>query len=181
MLNRYRNSDLLNRLVADVDTLDGLYLRLIAPFISAIVVITLITLGLSFVHVPLALFLGLTLLTLLLVIPTIFYHLGNKFGAKLTQSRALYRTQFVEFIQAQAELLLFSGEEKLKGKLSQTEQQWQAYQQQEANLSGFSTALLFAQTRCTNAKLLNVYSCPGQTMVSSGNAAKRCMVANICA
>ena len=91
---------------------------------------------------PLALFLGLTLLTLLLVIPTIFYHLGNKFGAKLTQSRALYRTQFVEFIQAQAELLLFNGEEKLKGKLSQTEQQWQAYQQQEANLSGFSTALL---------------------------------------
>ena len=50
VLNRYRNSDLLNRLVADVDTLDGLYLRLIAPFISAIVVITLITLGLSFVH-----------------------------------------------------------------------------------------------------------------------------------
>lgn len=109
VLNRYRNSDLLNRLVADVDTLDGLYLRLIAPFISAIVVITLITLGLSFVHVPLALFLGLTLLTLLLVIPKIFYHLGNKFGAKLTQSRALYRTQFVEFIQAQAELLLFNG------------------------------------------------------------------------
>ena len=142
VLNRYRNSDLLNRLVADVDTLDGLYLRLIAPFISAIVVITFITIGLSFVHVPLALFLGLTLLTLLLVIPTIFYHLGNKFGTKLTQSRALYRTQFVEFIQAQAELLLFNGEEKLKGKLSQTEQQWQAYQQQEANLSGFSTALL---------------------------------------
>ena len=142
VLNRYRNSDLLNRLVADVDTLDGLYLRLIAPFISAIVVITFITLGLSFVHVPLALFLGLTLLTLLLVLPTIFYHLGNKFGAKLTQSRALYRTQFVEFIQAQAELLLFNGEEKLKGKLSLTEQQWQAYQQREANLSGFSTALL---------------------------------------
>ncbi len=31
VLNRYRNSDLLNRLVADVDTLDSLYLRLIAP------------------------------------------------------------------------------------------------------------------------------------------------------
>jgi len=161
VLNRYRNSDLLNRLVADVDTLDGLYLRLIAPFISAIVVITLITLGLSFVHVPLALFLGLTLLTLLLVIPTIFYHLGNKFGAKLTQSRALYRTQFVEFIQAQAELLLFNGEEKLKDKLSQTEQQWQAYQQQEANLSGFSTALLFSVSASAAIDALN-FSSPQQ-------------------
>ncbi|MCF3998652.1 hypothetical protein L2E47_53860, partial [Pseudomonas aeruginosa] len=58
VLNRYRNSDLLNRLVADVDTLDSLYLRLIAPFISAIVVIGLITFGLSFIHVPLALFIG---------------------------------------------------------------------------------------------------------------------------
>ncbi|MBN6071034.1 cysteine/glutathione ABC transporter ATP-binding protein/permease CydC [Aggregatibacter actinomycetemcomitans] len=142
VLNRYRNSDLLNRLVADVDTLDSLYLRLIAPFISAIVVIAFITLGLSFINAPLALFIGFTLLALLLVIPTIFYHLGNKFGAKLTQSRALYRTQFIEFIQAQAELLLFNGEDKVKEKLNQTEQQWQAYQQREANLSGFSTALL---------------------------------------
>lgn len=48
--------------MADVDTLDSLYLRLIAPFISAIVVIGLITFGLSFIHVPLALFIGLTLL-----------------------------------------------------------------------------------------------------------------------
>lgn len=45
VLNRYRNSDLLNRLVADVDTLDTLYLRLIAPFISAMIVIAFITLG----------------------------------------------------------------------------------------------------------------------------------------
>ena len=142
VLNRYRNSDLLNRLVADVDTLDSLYLSLVAPFISAIVVILMMTIGLSFINVPLALFIGGTLLVLLLVIPTIFYRLGTKFGAKLTQSRATYRTQFVEFIQAQAELLLFNSEAKVKEKLQQTEQQWQTYQQREANLSGFSTALL---------------------------------------
>lgn len=58
--------------MADVDTLDSLYLRLIAPFISAIVVIGLITFGLSFIHVPLALFIGLTLLCFLLIIPTVF-------------------------------------------------------------------------------------------------------------
>ena len=38
--------------------------------------------------------------------------------------------------------MLFNSEAKVKEKLQQTEQQWQAYQQQEANLSGFSTALL---------------------------------------
>lgn len=142
VLNRYRNSDLLNRLVADVDTLDSLYLRLIAPFISAVVVITLITLSLSLFSVPLALFMGFSLLALLLLIPTIFYRLGNQFGAQLTQSRAVYREQFVEFIQAQAELLLFNTEEKLQQKLRQTEKQWQGLQQRESNLSGFSTALM---------------------------------------
>ncbi|MCK3657330.1 cysteine/glutathione ABC transporter ATP-binding protein/permease CydC [Pasteurellaceae bacterium Pebbles2] len=142
VLNRYRNSDLLNRLVADVDTLDSLYLRLIAPFISAVVVISFITFGLSLFNLSLALTIGSILLILLLVIPTIFYRLGLKFGKKLTESRALYRSQFVEFIQAQAEILLFNAEDKLRQQLNRTEAQWQDYQQQESKLAGFSTALL---------------------------------------
>ena len=141
VLNRYRNSDLLNRLVSDVDTLDSLYLRLIAPFITAIFVILAMCIGLSFVNAPLALGLGLSLLLLVFVIPTIFYQLGKKFGDKLVHSRALYRTQFLEFIQAQAELLLFNAEDKLKDNMAKTEANWQAEQQKEANLSGFSTAL----------------------------------------
>ena len=141
VLNRYRNSDLLNRLVSDVDTLDSLYLRLIAPFITAIFVILAMCIGLSFVNAPLALGLGASLLLLVFVIPTVFYQLGKKFGDKLVHSRALYRTQFLEFIQAQAELLLFNAEDKLKDNLAKTEANWQADQQKEANLSGFSTAL----------------------------------------
>ena len=141
VLNRYRNSDLLNRLVSDVDTLDSLYLRLIAPFITAIFVILAMCIGLSFVNAPLALGLGVSLLLLVLVIPTVFYQLGKKFGDKLVHSRALYRTQFLEFIQAQAELLLFNAEDKLKDNMAKTEANWQEDQQKEANLSGFSTAL----------------------------------------
>ena len=141
VLNRYRNSDLLNRLVSDVDTLDSLYLRLIAPFITAIFVIIAMCIGLSFVNAPLALGLGVSLLLLVFVIPTVFYQLGKKFGDKLVHSRALYRTQFLEFIQAQAELLLFNAEDKLKDNMAKTEANWQADQQKEANLSGFSTAL----------------------------------------
>ncbi|WP_032092001.1 heme ABC transporter ATP-binding protein/permease CydC [Necropsobacter rosorum] len=142
VLNRYRNSDLLNRLVADVDTLDSLYLRLLAPFVSALTVIVLLTIALSLFNVTLALFIGISLFLLLLCVPTVFYHLGRRFGSKLTHARARYRTQFVEFIQAQAELLLFNAEQPLKQKLQHTEQQWQHYQQREANLSGLSTALL---------------------------------------
>ena len=142
VLNRYRNSDLLNRLVSDVDTLDSLYLRLLAPFFTAALVIIAMTIGLSFVNIPLALGLGLFLLILLIIIPTVFYRLGQEFGERLIQARATYRTQFLEFIQAQAELLLFNAEDKLKEKMSATEKIWQEDQAKEAKLSGFSTALV---------------------------------------
>lgn len=142
VLNRYRNSDLLNRLVSDVDTLDSLYLRLLAPFFTAAFVIIAITIGLSFINIPLALGLGLFLLILLMIIPTVFYRLGQQFGERLIQARATYRTQFLEFIQAQAELLLFNAEDKLKEKMSATEKTWQEDQAKEAKLSGFSTALV---------------------------------------
>ena len=142
VLNRYRNSDLLNRLVSDVDTLDSLYLRLLAPFFTAVFVIIAMTIGLSFVNIPLALGLGLFLLILLIIIPTVFYRLGQEFGERLIQARATYRTQFLEFIQAQAELLLFNAEDKLKEKMSATEKTWQEDQAKEAKLSGFSTALV---------------------------------------
>jgi len=142
VLNRYRNSDLLNRLVSDVDTLDSLYLRLLAPLFTAAFVIIAMTIGLSFVNIPLALGLGLFLLILLMIIPTVFYRLGQEFGERLIQARATYRTQFLEFIQAQAELLLFNAEDKLKEKMSATEKTWQEDQAKEAKLSGFSTALV---------------------------------------
>ncbi|HHF0462766.1 TPA: cysteine/glutathione ABC transporter ATP-binding protein/permease CydC [Haemophilus influenzae] len=142
VLNRYRNSDLLNRLVSDVDTLDSLYLRLLAPFFTAAFVIIAITIGLSFINISLALGLGLFLLILLIIIPTVFYRLGQQFGERLIQARATYRTQFLEFIQAQAELLLFNAEDKLKEKMSATEKTWQEDQAKEAKLSGFSTALV---------------------------------------
>ncbi|SUB72283.1 Probable ABC transporter ATP-binding protein HI_0664 [Pluralibacter gergoviae] len=42
-LARFRQGDLLNRVVADVDTLDHLYLRVISPLVGALVVIVVVT------------------------------------------------------------------------------------------------------------------------------------------
>lgn len=142
VLSRYRNSELLNRLVADVDTLDTLYLRLFAPFVSAICMIAFIAIGLSLLDGTIAIFVTVSLLGLLLVIPAVFYRLGQAFGAKLTADRAKYRTQFVEYLQAQAELLLFNSATLLQQRLQQTEQQWLQGQQREAQLAGLSNAII---------------------------------------
>lgn len=141
-LNRFRNSELLNRLVADVDTLDTLYLNLVSPFVSAVMIILFMAIGLSFVSVPLMLIICGTLLALLIVIPTVFYHLGLKLGRDAIQNRANYRSQFIEWVQLNAEFLLFGNLNQAGEKLQQTERQWLNAQSKESRLSGLSNSLL---------------------------------------
>lgn len=57
-LARFRQAELLNRLVADVDTLDHLYLRVISPLLSAVVIIAVVVCGLGWLDLRLALTLG---------------------------------------------------------------------------------------------------------------------------
>lgn len=143
-LSRYRHSELLNRLVADVDTLDTLYLNLISPFVSAVMVILFMAIGLSFVSPLLALVICGSLTALLLIFPFIFYHLGQKLGKTAIVSRATYRSQFIEWIQLNAEFLLFGVQGKATEKLQATERQWLSAQSRESQLAGWSNALLIA-------------------------------------
>ncbi|HGO5814313.1 TPA: cysteine/glutathione ABC transporter ATP-binding protein/permease CydC [Mannheimia haemolytica] len=141
-LNRFRNSELLNRLVADVDTLDTLYLNLVSPFVSAVMIIAFMAIGLSFVSVPLMLIICGTLLALLVIIPLIFYRLGLKLGRDAVQNRANYRSQFIEWVQLNAEFLLFGNLHQISEKLQQTERQWLNAQSKESRLAGLSNSLL---------------------------------------
>ncbi len=71
-LARYRQGELLNRVVADVDTLDHLYLRVISPLVGAFVVIMVVTIGLSFLDFTLAFTLGGIMLLTLFLMPPLF-------------------------------------------------------------------------------------------------------------
>lgn len=141
-LNRYRHSELLNRLVADVDTLDTLYLNLLTPFISAVMVILFMGIGLSFISPTLMWVVCGTLAALLLLLPALFYRLGRNLGRTAIQARATYRSQFIEWIQMNAEFLLFGVQQKATQKLQETEKNWLDAQSRESLLGGLSNALL---------------------------------------
>ncbi|QIM63120.1 cysteine/glutathione ABC transporter ATP-binding protein/permease CydC [Pasteurellaceae bacterium Orientalotternb1] len=143
-VSRYRNSELLNRLVSDVDTLDTLYLNLISPFVSAVMVIVFMAIGLLFVSPVLALVICGSLTALLLIFPFVFYKLGQRLGKTAIISRATYRSQFIEWIQLNAEFLLFGIQQQATEKLQRTEQQWLNAQSRESQLAGWSNALLIA-------------------------------------
>lgn len=139
---RFRQADLLNRLVADVDTLDHLYLRVISPIVSALLVILIVTYGLSWLDVSLALILCAIMLSLLLLLPVLFYRAGQPIGQELTALRAQYRIQLTGWLQGQAELTVFGALSASRQQLAQLEIRWLARQQQQATLTGLSQALM---------------------------------------
>ena len=106
---RFRQGELLNRLVADVDTLDHLYLRVISPLAGALVVILVVAVGLSVLDVTLALTLGGIMLLTVLLLPPLFYRAGKSTGEALTALRAQYRQQLTAWLIGHAELTIFNA------------------------------------------------------------------------
>ncbi|KAB7667883.1 heme ABC transporter ATP-binding protein/permease CydC [Plesiomonas shigelloides] len=153
-LARFRRTELLNRLVADVDTLDHIYLRLISPLLSALVVIGSTTLLLSLLDTRLALTLGGIMLALLLILPVIFYHAGKPIGRDITAQRSRYRVQLVEWLQSNAELVLFGALRRVREQLDATERQWQQRQAQEASLAAWSQSLVVLASGLTAVLML---------------------------
>ncbi|WKZ91176.1 cysteine/glutathione ABC transporter ATP-binding protein/permease CydC [Chimaeribacter arupi] len=148
-LVRFKQADLLNRLVADVDTLDHLYLRVISPLVSALVVILVVAAGLSWLDLTLALTLSGIMLALLLLLPLMFYRAGKPVGRALTTLRSDYRIQLTAWLQGQAELVIYGAGGRFRQALDATEQQWQYQQQQQAMLSGLAQAIMIGATGLT--------------------------------
>lgn len=141
-LTRFRQAELLNRFVADVETLDHLYLRVLSPLLGAFVVISVVTLGLSFYDLTLAFTLGGLMLATLIIIPPLFYRLGQPAGLAITQRRALWRLQLTRWLAGQAELKIFGAESRWRQQLDQGEIHWLQAQQQQQRLVALAQSLV---------------------------------------
>ncbi|MCS2158459.1 cysteine/glutathione ABC transporter ATP-binding protein/permease CydC [Scandinavium sp. H11S7] len=141
-LARFRQGELLNRVVADVDTLDHLYLRVISPLIGALVVILVVTFGLSFLDLTLALTLGGIMLLTLFLLPPLFYRAGKPTGENLTQLRGEYRQQLTSWLHGQAELTIFGASKRYREQMEQTELSWHEAQRRQSELTALSQALM---------------------------------------
>lgn len=141
-LARFRQGELLNRVVADVDTLDHLYLRVISPLVGALVVIIVVTVGLSLLDIPLALMLGGIMLATLIILPPLFYRAGKPTGESLTQLRGQYRLQLTNWLQGQAELAIFGASQRYREQMENTELSWHDAQRRQSDLTATSQAVM---------------------------------------
>ncbi|PHM40165.1 transport ATP-binding protein CYDC [Xenorhabdus mauleonii] len=151
---RFRQGEVLNRLVADVETLDHLYLRVISPVITAFAVIAVLTFGLGFLDPALAYLLGGIMSGLLLLLPLGFYHAGKPHGSNITLQRGQYRTLLTSTLQGQAELSVFGALKRFRQSMTDVEQDWLKSQQKQAGLTGLSQAIMIFFTGMTVTLML---------------------------
>ncbi len=137
-----RDADVLNRLVADVDAMDHVYLRLISPVIIGIFGILSLTAVLAFFDWHLALLLGVILTVMLLIWPVLFYKLGKNNGTHLTHRKAELRVATLDWLQGYSELSIFGAEERYRNMILDKQQQLLSNQYVNANLTGLASGLL---------------------------------------
>jgi ATP-binding cassette subfamily C protein CydC len=140
-LSSYQSGDLLNRAVADVETLQEFYIRLVAPPCVAL----LVTLGMGWFTGRYAFIFGwiLTggLLIAGLVIPAAVYGFTRTFGRKVTQQRSQLSALFVDFLQGMPEWTVFGQEERILGDIDSAGFSYDRAQEKAASLGSAGNAL----------------------------------------
>lgn len=165
-LSEFRQGDLLNRFVADVDNLDHLYLRVLSPLAGALMVIITVTFGLSYLSLPLSLVTGGIMLLSLLLLPILFYRLGISSGQQVTLLSATYRLQLTRWLSSMAELKIYQHDKHWQQELSQTGEKLARARQQQHSLTAASQSVLMVITGVTVCLILWLgslwLSSPGQ-------------------
>jgi ATP-binding cassette, subfamily C, bacterial CydC len=138
-LMQYRSGDILNRIVADIETLDNLYVRVLSPSVIAFFTIIAVVLFLAVFDVWIA---GIALLFLLIsgiILPLAAARSGAHIGPQLTLSTSRMRMRVVEGIQGLSELMIFG-----------------AWDKQIATLEMESKALIHSQGRMSRIRGLSL-------------------------
>ncbi|MGI9280799.1 MAG: heme ABC transporter ATP-binding protein/permease CydC [Endozoicomonas sp.] len=167
-LQRYRKAELLNRLVADVDALDQLYLRLFSPVIAAVLVVALLSLGLGFFSPVLGwgtLFLmGFWLIGL----PVVFYRLGYQSGRTQGELLGELRQKALDYLQGMAESRIYGSEAKMRERTDATEKKLHSTQRKMSRLEGLGGALMVAGAGISAVIMLYLAAGEYQREVISG-------------
>lgn len=116
-LMQYRLGDLLNRLVADVETLENFYVRSVGPPLSALLVASLTAFFLGATHPPLGRAYLVVALLLGFGLPLALQRLSRPAAAALTGRRAALRVLLVDGVQGLADLLAFGRGQDFAGRI----------------------------------------------------------------
>ena len=136
-----RSGDLLNRVMSDVETLDNLYVRVLAPPLVALIIIPVMGIFIGAFSPMLGLILTVFLLLVGVGSTVLSLGLNQKPGRQLTNERAHLRADMVDIVQGLPDLAAFGQENNWLAKIKFTADQFGKVQTRMARLGGFQSGL----------------------------------------
>jgi ATP-binding cassette subfamily C protein CydC len=141
-LMNFRSGDLLNRIVADIDALDNLYLRVFSPSVISLVMSVLVVGFLWLFDPVISMVTALFLAMAGFCVPLIALRLGEECGHELTQHLSDLRIRIVDGLQGMPELLVFGGHHRHLGAVKQSNRALLKSQLRMSQIRGLSLALI---------------------------------------
>ncbi len=140
-LTKYRSGDILSRIVADVETLEHFYVRVIAPPVVAVLVAAMMWLFMGSFDPRLAVTLMIFLVLAGVGVPLVTRLLSRGPGRRLVNVRAALNATLVDGVQGVAELLAFGAEERQQVRVTALSRELAALQERMAWIEGLSGSL----------------------------------------
>ena len=148
-LSALRSGDLLSRMTADIDALDALYLRLLAPAIVAIIGVTAVTVFLGFYAPIVSLTTGLMLIIASVGMPWVFNRLGSAGAEAIVVLAANFRIRHIDMTQGLADLIANQAYGRFSGFLERFSDLMIDTQRRNNRLSAISSAITFLLSQLT--------------------------------
>jgi len=148
-LSAMRSGDLLSRMTADIDALDALYLRLLAPAVVAAIGVIGVTVLLAFYAPVISLATGLMLMIAAVWVPWIFNRLGRAGAEEIVVLAANFRIRQLDMIQGLADLIANRAYGRFSDKLGQFSDLMINIQRQNNRLSAISSAFTLLLSQLT--------------------------------
>jgi len=140
-LMQYRSGDLLTRIVADIETLENFYVRVIAPPVVAVLVLGLMWMLLASFAISLAVVTIFFLLLAGIGIPLLTRRLSRTVGPQRVTVRAELNATQIDGVQGMADLLTANGSDRYQQKIHDLSRQLTRLQQRMAGITGLHSAL----------------------------------------
>lgn len=141
-LQQFRSADLLNRLIADIDALDNLYLRVLAPSVIALLVSLLMLLFLALYSPWIALVAAVGLLLAGVITPLIAHLAASEVGERQLMATAGLRQHLIALVQGLSDLYIYGGVEQAVRRAADEEAALQRTQVRMSLLTGVTGAMI---------------------------------------
>ena len=138
---RLTSGDLLTRLTADIDALDNLYLRVVAPSLVAMVTAVAVLVPLGWIDPLVAGVTAVLMLVAGVLVPALAARLGASAGSDMVAIGSRLRTRAVDGIQGLADLRAFGAEARQQAAIARETNGLIVRQRRMSSITGLSSAL----------------------------------------